>query len=301
LKAAMDLIGDCSLAVFNFYDDARALQLINHRASLVKPWCFWGERPGFYSPVVGRLRRLWLLRSLHRSRAAIWGIGQMAVDAYQSEFGSHRRYVNFPYFSNLERFSIASKLRPPLSDRPRRLLYSGSLIKRKGVDLLASAFSKLVASGVDNLRLSIMGQGPAASQMQRSLSSCQDLVDFVGFKDWNDLPQAYGNADILCAPSRHDGWGLIVPEGLAAGLPVISTVKTGAAFELIHDGYNGWLIPADREDSLLESLQKAASIDNQTLTQMSRSASISVNAMTAQHGASRFLDAVTASTQDWVA
>ena len=42
-----------------------------------------------------------------------------------------------------------------------------------------------------------------------------DRVQFTGFRDWEDLPAEYGKADVLCVPSLHDGWGLVVPEGLA--------------------------------------------------------------------------------------
>ncbi len=70
-----------------------------------------------------------------------------------------------------------------------------------------------------------------------------ERVEFAGFKDWNELPGEYASADVLCVPSRYDGWGLVVPEGLASGLPVIATDRMGAALEFVETGRNGWLIP----------------------------------------------------------
>jgi glycosyltransferase involved in cell wall biosynthesis len=291
---------EANLAVFNFYTDARVRRLIRHRATSHRPWVFWGERPGYISPKFGKFFRLWALRSLHRCRAPIWGMGEIALGQYRNEFGAHRSYVNLPYFSNLETFENVAAARSLDPDAPRVILYSGSLIHRKGVDLLAKAFARLVASEEGrNVRLRIMGRGNLESMMRRHLAVCMDNVEFVGFKDWNELPAQYGKAHILCAPSRHDGWGLIIPEGLAAGLPVISTHATGAAYDLIQSGHNGWLIPANDEEALLTALRQAASLPMEMLEQISKQASASVSCHTLNHGAHRFLAAAEDAIRDW--
>jgi glycosyltransferase involved in cell wall biosynthesis len=64
-------------------------------------------------------------------------------------------------------------------------------------------------------------------------------------------------ADVLCVPSRYDGWGLVVPEGLASGLPVIATDRMGAALEFVENGRNGWLIPAG-DGSAVNAMREAA-------------------------------------------
>lgn len=289
------------LAVFNFYTDARVRGLMRDRAAIRRPWVFWGERPGYISPRFGRYYRLGALRSLHRSRAPIWGMGKIAVNQYRKEFGDHRSYVNLPYFSNLETFQSAAAARTSNPEEgPRVILYSGSLIHRKGVDLLARAFARLVGSGdAENVRLRIMGRGDLEASMRQYLAACMDKVEFIGFKDWNDLPDEYGKANILCAPSRHDGWGLIVPEGLAAGLPVISTHSTGSAFDLIQPGHNGWLLPANDEEALLSALRQSATLPASMLHQMSLQASASVSCHTLAHGARRFLDAADEAVKNW--
>jgi glycosyltransferase involved in cell wall biosynthesis len=110
----------------------------------------------------------------------------------------------------------------------------------------------------------------------------------MGFKDWSELPAEYARADVLCVPSRYDGWGLVVPEGLAAGLPVIATDRTGAALEFVKSGVNGWLIRAGDEEALLTAMREAALMP--TLSEMSRRARESVSAHTLQSGAMRFVD-----------
>ncbi|MEQ1840645.1 MAG: glycosyltransferase family 4 protein, partial [Verrucomicrobiales bacterium] len=287
------------LVIFNFYTDPRVRALILDRAKSQRPWVFWGERPGYVSPRFGKFFRLWALRALHRSRAPIWGMGEVAIHQYQKEFGEDRSYVNLPYYSNLQPFVNEASTRAPNQEDPRIILYSGSLIHRKGVDLLANAFARLVATGeAENVRLRIMGRGDLETMMRQQLADCADKVEFIGFKDWNDLPTEYGKAHLLCAPSRHDGWGLIVPEGLASGLPVISTTSTGAAVDLIKPGHNGWLISANNEETLFSALREAATLPSASLHQMSIHASASVADHTLAQGARRFLNAADNAIRD---
>jgi glycosyltransferase involved in cell wall biosynthesis len=288
------------LAVFNFYDDSRALRLLDARAKLDLPWSFWGERPGYYSLLLGRLRRLWTLRWLHRTKAPIWGKGRMAVDAYREEFGSYRQYVNLPYFSDLDRFTKAAASRSAAHSADERVvLFSGSLINRKGVDMLAGAVAELFRNGERRLKLKIMGRGPLEHELRCMLGKWRSQVEFPGFQDWEALPAVYASADVLCAPSRHDGWGLIVPEALAAGLPVISTLQTGAAVEFIEHGTNGWLFDAHEPAGLLHALREVAALDAPALARMSAAALESVAHHSLQDGAVRFLRAAEDAIQGW--
>jgi glycosyltransferase involved in cell wall biosynthesis len=270
------------LVVFNYYRHAEAERLIEERAT-VGPWCFWGERPGFrQAGLAGRLLRRWKLAKLHTSAAPIWGIGKFAIDGYREEFGSRRAYFNLPYFSDLERFDAPARA----EKRERTFLFSGSLIARKGVDLLAHAFVRL-ARDVSNVRLRIVGEGELRESLARVLRPVSERVEFIGFRDWADLPAEYAAADVLCVPSRYDGWGLVAPEGLAAGLPVIATDRMGAALEFIENGRNGWLIRAGDEEALLGAMREAATMP---LNEMSCRARESVREHTLRNGAIRFLD-----------
>ena len=276
-------------AVFNYYNDGRAAQLIRIRDASGKPWCFWGERPGYRFPLLARVARLQRLASLRAGDHPIWGIGGWAVDAYRDEFGSTRAYLNLPYYSNLTRFEAS---RPAFAARPVTFLYSGSLSHRKGVDLLARAFMRLAARH-DHVRLKLMGEGPLASRLRREFGAC-DRIDWVGFKDWDELPAVYASAQFLCVPSRHDGWGLVVPEGLATGLPTIATNRTGAAIDLIETRRNGWLIAADDADALFRAMAQAATLSETDWRAMSRHARASVANHSLTIGASRFLQGVDA-------
>ena len=285
LSKFRDTARRADLVVFNYYRNAYAEELIEQRAKTAKPWCFWGERPGLRKPqFAGAWFRKWKLKALHQSDAPIWGIGEFAVEQYRNEFGAKRVYQNLPYFSNLDRFARG---RQP--DRPRRVfLFAGSFIERKGIDLLSRVFVRL-AREFPNVRLKIAGAGRLAGAITRTLQPVRERVEFAGFKDWTELPDLYASADVLCVPSRYDGWGLVVPEGLAAGLPVIATDRMGAALEFVRTGANGWLIPAGDEDRIFSAMREAALLSEEALAELGRRARESVNEHTLAHGVERFV------------
>jgi glycosyltransferase involved in cell wall biosynthesis len=272
-------------AVFNYYNHPFAETLIARRVETGRPWCFWGERPGLRGPrFAGAWFRKWKLKPLHRSHAPIWGIGEFAVEGYREEFGRQRAYQNLPYFSDLDRFAVERGSRRS----ELQFLFVGSLIRRKGVDLLARAFVRL-AREFPHVRLRIAGAGDLEQAIVEMLSPVRERVEFVGFKHWRELPELYASADVLCVPSRYDGWGLVVPEGLAVGLPVIATDRMGAALEFVRPGVNGWLIRAGDEDAIFAAMRDAASTPASTLDQLSREARQSVSEHSLTHGAERFV------------
>jgi glycosyltransferase involved in cell wall biosynthesis len=322
LDASIRRVREADLAVISCYRGSTARTLIKARDQEGTPWAFWGERPGFtVDGWIGRLFRRVALHRLHASPAPIWGIGSWAVEGYREEFGADRSYFNVPYFSNLRRFQKAvdtsgavvssnpqhdtgpsaghSADRAGQSRQTIRLLYSGSLSERKGVDLLARAFAD-VAPAYPHLTLDVAGDGPLREMMETTLSPVRDRVTFHGFVGWDVLPDLYARADVLCAPSRYDGWGLIVPEGLAAGLPVVGTEQMGAAIDLITPGETGWRIPADDRTALRDTLQRVAELSSDSLTSMSRDAQEKIlNDHMIENGVKVFADAAEASVRDF--
>ena len=272
------------LVVFNYYRYPRLSQLMDRCLEQNIPWCFWGERTGFQHPgLFGRLYRRWKLATLHESSAPIWGVGIWAVERYRREFSVSRNYFNLPYFSDLSRFTTSKR---DLNKGKRVFLYSGALIERKGVDLLASAFYQLAE--FDKIELHFIGEGELRPSLEKKLAKYQSHVKFHGFQPWEKLPHYYQQADVLCVPSRYDGWGMVVPEGLAAGLPVIGTDSTGAAIELIRDGQNGWLIDANSEESLKEAILQAIKLTPEELTNYSQAANDRAIEHSLANGVQRF-------------
>jgi glycosyltransferase involved in cell wall biosynthesis len=295
LAEATALVRATDLCVFNFYTDEFSARLLQTRVHSGKPWIFWGERPGFHlHPALGKFLRRWKLRALHKSSAPIWGIGRWAVEQYRKEFGVNRRYADIPYFSDLRRFQYA---RQPRSDKTV-FLFSGAINKRKGVDLLAKAFLDLVRSH-SNVELLVLGEGEYIPKLKMALCVCSDRVRFLGFRDWEELPSVYREADFLCAPSHYDGWALVVPEALASGLPVIGTDRTGAAIEFIKTGKNGWLIPAGNSAALLNAMRVAADLSENEKMQWALNAQRTVADHQLEDGVRMILSEVENALANW--
>ena len=286
------------LVVFNYYRHPLAEELIEQRAVQGTPWCFWGERPGLRKPkLAGELFRKWKLKMLRRSHAPIWGIGEFALQQYKHEFGRDRTYKNVPYYSDLDRFARASVGGKRNSSR-REFLFCGSLSLRKGVDLVARAFVRLVRK-VPDVHLRIVGDGELRDSLRRTLLPVSERVEFTGFTPWERLPGVYADADVLCVPSRYDGWGLVVPEGLAAGLPVIASDRMGAALDLIKNDVNGWLTAAGDEEAVFAAMREAATVSRERLSEFAFAARATVENHSLERGSKRFAAYACEAIESW--
>jgi len=119
------------------------------------------------------------------------------------------------------------------------LLYSGQLVKRKGVIELLNALKVLDEK---ELGLIVLGSGPLEMELKQfCLDKGLSNVYFEGFKQHEELARYYALADVLILPSLEEVWGLVVNEALAAGQYVLCSKYAGAGYDLITDGFNGEL------------------------------------------------------------
>jgi hypothetical protein len=79
-------------------------------------------------------------------------------------------------------------------------------------------------------------------------------VSFVGSVPYSHRARAFANRHVLVFPSLWDGWGMVLPEALAAGLPALSTDRVMSAHEFIKDGVNGFIVPAGDPQALAEKM-----------------------------------------------
>ena len=287
IESATQQVRSADLAVISYFSDPAASSLWRERRATRKPWVFWGERPGAYQRgAIGRIVRRFRLRHLRSSEAPVWAIGNWAALAYREEFGPHRRVENLPYYSDLARFAKAATTRNRAAGQ-RRILFSGSFIARKGVDLLLNAFA-VIAARHSGLTLTLAGAGELETRIKQQVAAQALRVRVEGFTPWEKLPELYAEHDVLAVPSRYDGWGMVVPEGLASGMPVLATDHMGAALDLITRGSNGWICTADDTRSLAQNLEQAASLDPVALNSMSAAATASVARHQLQDGARKF-------------
>lgn len=107
------------------------------------------------------------------------------------------------------------------SNEPFRLLYVGSWMKRKGVDLLAPIMRELG----EGFELRYTG-GPAAEKDKHDMPpNMHDL----GRLSQQEVIRAMQSADAFLFPSRSEGFGLVAAEAMACGLPVIAVCNSPIA------------------------------------------------------------------------
>lgn len=85
-------------------------------------------------------------------------------------------------------------------------------------------------------------------------------VRLLGIVPDNDIPALYHAADVLAFPSVKEGWGLVVLEALASGLPVLAS-NLPTFREYLRDGDNALLVDPSDEDALAEGLHRLATDD----------------------------------------
>jgi glycosyltransferase involved in cell wall biosynthesis len=149
-----------------------------------------------------------------------------------------------PYGVDLNEFSPRPGPRPP---RPLRFLFVGLLGARKGVPLLLQAWQSLPTTDAE-----LWLAGPLASSHARLVPQLRGLR-LVGKVPHRELPELLRQCDVLVFPSYFEGFGLVLLEALAAGLPIIATEAT-AAPDLINDSIEGLIVPTGDPEALREAL-----------------------------------------------
>ena len=129
------------------------------------------------------------------------------------------------------------------------------LVPEKGIDTLARA---IAATGDERLVLRVAGQGP---ELERLLDLCAELglrSSMGGNFPEDELAEQYVEADVFALLSRHEPWGVVVNEAAASGLPLVLSDRVGAAHDLLVDGENGFVVPADDVDATAAALERLA-------------------------------------------
>ncbi|MDJ0617254.1 MAG: glycosyltransferase family 4 protein [Calothrix sp. MO_192.B10] len=130
-----------------------------------------------------------------------------------------------------------------------RFLWAGTFSIRKGAHYLLKAWKQIQPKS--KARLNIFG---AMGLPGTLLQNLPDSIHISGTVPRCELYEHYRQADVLVFPTLCDGFGMVVTEAFAQGLPVITTNRAGAA-DLVKHGVNGLIIPAGDVHALTEALE----------------------------------------------
>jgi glycosyltransferase involved in cell wall biosynthesis len=147
------------------------------------------------------------------------------------------------------------RLRAQLGARGVAFVYVGRLLGGKGLTYLLDAFGELQRRDVGEVSLLLVGDGRDEDRLRAHARAkgIQNVV-FCGFQRGDLLPRLYAASDVFVFPTLGDTFGLVVPEAMACGLPVIATTASGEIHDRVADGVNGFLVPPSDSGALLERM-----------------------------------------------
>lgn len=132
-----------------------------------------------------------------------------------------------------------------------QVLFVGQVGVRKGVAALLRAFAPV------RERAELHLVGPIEPAFRPILGRETGAgVHLHGPLSGEALVARYASADVFCLPSVEEGFGLVLLEAMAAGLPIIATDVTGGR-DLVEPEVTGWIVPTGDGAALAEVLEKA--------------------------------------------
>ncbi len=150
-------------------------------------------------------------------------------------------------------FHAGAAVPPPAAPR---LVCVGRLCEQKGQLLLVRAVAQLVARGVA-VELVLAGDGEMRGEIETLIArhQLQDVVRITGWISSDQVRAEILASRALALPSFAEGLPVVVMESMVLRRPVLTTYVAGIP-ELVHDGENGWLIPAGDVNAVAAGLER---------------------------------------------
>jgi alpha-maltose-1-phosphate synthase len=172
----------------------------------------------------------------------------------------------------LEKIRVVNYGAPPVrrprqvfrsSAEPLKVLFCGTLIQRKGIGYLLRAVDMLGPQ----VELTLIGTRFAPNMHVDAACARSRWFETLPQDQVMSLMQ---HSDVLVLPSLSEGFGLVVSEALACGLPVIVTPNVGAC-DLVKDGREAFVVPVANAEAIAERLNMLIR-DRDLLVSMSENA-----------------------------
>lgn len=212
------------------------------------PFISWTDGTLNSEKNIGKVQRM--SRSYIIKRAAAFVASSTASRETQIAYGAdpNRCFLSYltvditKYLAKKERYDA------------KQLIYVGSLIQRKGLDLLMPALAKTS----DDIKLVIVGVGQEEALLKEQIAELgmNDRVTFMGYVEGETLRELYKNSDVFILPTREDCFGLVILEAMCASLPVISSKYADGARDLVIEGENGYIVDPEDTESFAEAIER---------------------------------------------
>ncbi|MGH3680150.1 MAG: glycosyltransferase [Natronosporangium sp.] len=174
-------------------------------------------------------------------------------------FLSREDAAGFAAHGRLRATWIPNPLPPPAADRPpgpARVLAVGRLATIKRFDLAITAFARAAVAG---WQLHIIGDGEQHQALRQLAEHASGpggpAIVFRGRLPNSRMPAEYAAAQLLAVTSDHEGFGMVIAEAAAAGIPAVAFDVSGGVRSLVVQDGTGLLIPPGDLDGLTRALR----------------------------------------------
>ena len=197
-----------------------------------------------YADSVSQKEFLVSKKIINPSKISVLGKGSLAgVDVQRFNPGE---------FSEVERSMIRQSLQIPVNSIV--LLFVGRIVRDKGVIELAKAFKDTFANDPNVYLLFVGPQELSLSDL--GIDTDTALKNRIKFTGYTDTPERYMSVSkVLCIPSYREGFGTVVIEAAAMGIPAIGSNIYGLSDSIIH-GETGLLVKPKHSVELAKALHK---------------------------------------------
>lgn len=152
--------------------------------------------------------------------------------------------------------------------------------EEKNLSFLIRCYAKSSIRTTYALRL--IGEGPLRSKLQQEIDALglTNQVQLTGWVSYADLPKEYAGAVMFVLPSIFEPWGLVVNEAMSAGLPILLSDRCGCTPDLLKEGINGWSVPFDKEQELVERFNAMDKLEEKAIEILGKNSSQLIAAFT---------------------
>jgi glycosyltransferase involved in cell wall biosynthesis len=195
-------------------------------------------------PVAGGLQRR-LKHLLSRRLAAHVGVGRRSARMVEEVAGLPAGSVRTIYNGVPE---VDGEPLPPAFPSPL-IGAVGRFSREKGMDVLLRALALL-----PRVSAVLVGDGPQRPALE-ALARELGVADRIAITGWTTQARAHvASVDVLAVPSRFEGFPLVIPEGMLAGIPTVAS-DVGSVAEAVADGETGLLVPPEDHEALAGALR----------------------------------------------
>jgi glycosyltransferase involved in cell wall biosynthesis len=207
-----------------------------------------------YVVTVQRMESKSVIKRMVYRRAAICIGASRAVGEYFREIGCQNIEI-IPNGVDLKKFENLT--RKPHDDFV--IITVARLEKVKGINYLIEAVSRLNLNGT-RIILDIIGEGSERRSLENLTErlNLRDRVRFLGEIPNEQISEYLAGGDCFVLSSLREGFGIVILEAQAAGLPVVAS-NVGGIPDLVEDGKTGLLVKPEDPDQLAVAINRVYS------------------------------------------